>query len=227
MRTDHLAGTSIPRFTYDTPSAPGNDFYALCSGEQPLVLLFLPALDHPIAREYIARYLRTLPALGEVRLACVVRSSARQAAGALGGRELPFPLICDEPGVLYSFMGVETAGLLNWSFAAQRIFKDAQSRGLHYDRKAPQLLPLTLVIGAEGRILFSHYGRSLTDLPDDCAALREICDEVTALRARADAARPSPQKGAPASPHADETLTLPDLAGLVQDDEDALGSLFD
>ena len=32
MKSEHLVGTSIPRFTYDTPTVPGNDFYALCEG---------------------------------------------------------------------------------------------------------------------------------------------------------------------------------------------------
>ena len=43
MSSEHLVGTSIPRFTFDTPTRPGNDFYALCEGEQPLVMIFLPA----------------------------------------------------------------------------------------------------------------------------------------------------------------------------------------
>lgn len=227
MRTDHLAGTSIPRFTYDTPSSPGNDFYALCGGDKPLVMIFLPAFDHPITREYITRYLKTLPALEGVQLACVVRSGPRQVAQALEGRDLPFTVICDAPGVLYNFMGIETAGLLNWSFEAQRILRSAQAKGLRYDRKAPQLLPLTLVVGAEGAILFTHYGRSLTDMPGDCGAIYTLCDEVCELTRRARAGADAPQKSK-AGPHSDETLTLPDLAGdLSEPEEDALGKLFD
>ena len=88
MRTDHLAGTSILRFTYDTPWSPGNDFYSLCAGDTPLVMIFLPAFDHPITRAYITRYLKTLPDLKGVRLACVVRSGPRQVAQALEGRQL-------------------------------------------------------------------------------------------------------------------------------------------
>ena len=42
MKSEHLVGTSIPRFTYDTPTVPGNDFYALCEGEHPLCMIFLP-----------------------------------------------------------------------------------------------------------------------------------------------------------------------------------------
>lgn len=77
MKSEHLVGTSIPRFTYDTPTVPGNDFYALCEGEHPLCMIFLPGFDHPVSREYITRYLKTLPQLKGARLVCVVRSSAQ------------------------------------------------------------------------------------------------------------------------------------------------------
>ena len=230
MRTDHLAGTSIPRFTYDTPSSPGNDFYALCAGDKPLAMIFLPAFSHPITRAYITRYLKTMDDLHGVRLACVVRSSARQVAGALEGRGLPFTVICDEPGVLYSFMGVETAGLLNWSFEAQKILRSAQARGQRYDRKAPQLLPLTLVVGPEGNILFTHYGRNLTDMPGDCGEIYSLCDEVCELTGRPAPASSSAPRPARPSLHSDETLTLPDLADDLTGapgEEDAISKLFD
>ena len=206
MKAEHLVGTSIPRFTFDTPTTPGNDFYRLCEGSQPLVMIFLPAFDHPVTREYLTRYLETLPRLREVRLACVVRSSPRMVAKATRGVEFPFPVICDQPGVLYSYLGVEqTRGLLSWSFSAQRIYKSAREAGYHYDRNAPQLLPLTLVVGREGRILFTHSGRSQTDLPEDCTAIRELAHEVVHTMA-AEQRRPHPRCS-------DETLTLPDLVG--------------
>ena len=206
MSSEHLVGTSIPRFTFDTPTKPGNDFYQLCEGEQPLVMIFLPGFDHPVSREYITRYLGTLPKLRGVRLACVVRSSAKMVSKATRGAEFPFPIICDAPGVLYSYLGVEQArGLLSWSFAAQRIYKTAREQGYRYDSSAPQILPLTLVVGPKGKILFTHSGRSQTDLPEDCIAVREIAQEV--LRAKAADAQST-------RPHcSDETLTLPDLVG--------------
>ena len=67
MKSEHLVGTSIPRFTFDTPTTPGNDFYKLCEGEHPLVMIFLPAFDHPVTREYLTRYLQILPRLRGVR----------------------------------------------------------------------------------------------------------------------------------------------------------------
>ena len=213
MSSEHLLGTSIPRFTYDTPTSPGNDFYALCEGQQPLVLIFLPGFDHPVTREYITRYLRTLPQLEQARLACVVRSSAKMVSTATHGAQFPFPVICDAAGVLYSYLGVEQArGLLSWSFSAQRIYKSARDAGYHYDRNAPQILPMTLIVGHDGQILFTHSGRSQTDLPEDCIAIRELAREVVHAKA-ADQRR--------ASHHcSDETLTLPDLIGWDDVDND-------
>ena len=228
MRTDHLAGTSIPRFTYDTHWSPGNDFFALCGGEKPLAMIFLPAFDNPITRAYITRYLKSRADLKGVQLACVVRSSPKAVAEALEGRELPFTVICDQPGVLYNFLGVETAGLLNWSFEAQRIIRSAQARGMRYNRKAPQLLPLTLVVGKEGAILFTHYGRNLTDMPGDCGAICSLCEEVWEMTRRIQGQDDAPAKPkAKPGPHSDETLTLPDLAGDLSEEEDALSKLFD
>lgn len=205
MRAEHLLGTSIPRFTYDTPTVPGNDFYALCGGTQPLAMIFLPGFDNPVSREYITRYLKTLPSLREARLACVVRSSAQDVAAATRGSDFPFTVICDGTGVLYNYLGVEqTRGILSWSFASQRIFKAAKDAGYRYDRTAPQILPLTLVVGKEGKVLFTHSGRSQTDLPEDCAAIRDIVRQVQAASSAHHAANPQ---------CSDETLTLPDLMG--------------
>ena len=213
MSSEHLVGTSIPRFTFDTPTKPGNDFYALCEGEQPLVMIFLPAFDHPVTREYLTHYLKTCARLRGVRLACVVRSSARTVAQATQGAEFPFPIICDAPGVLYSYLGVEQArGLRSWSFAAQRIYKAAKEQGYRYDSSAPQILPLTLVVGHLGKILFIHSGRSQTDLPEDCTAIREIAREVASTLAA------GPE--GPRTRCSDETLTLPDLVGWYDGDND-------
>ena len=134
-------------------------------------------------------------------------------AEATQGKEFPFPIICDAPGVLYSYLGVEQArGLLSWSFSAQRIYKSARDAGYHYDRNAPQILPMTLIVGHEGKILFTHSGRSQTDLPEDCVAIRELAREVIHTKA-ADQRR--------ASHHcSDETLTLPDLIGWDDVDND-------
>ena len=167
MRPDPLTGTVIPCFTYDTPDAAEQDFYELCEGPLPLVLVFLSNFGHPISREYLMRYVRTLPALQSGRLACVVRSQPQRIAEGLGGGTFPFPLICDAEGVLYEHFGIRSsASRLRWTFEAQRIFRRAQEQGYVLQKSEPQLLPLTLAVGPGGQILFAHHGQSLTDLPE-------------------------------------------------------------
>lgn len=69
--------------------------------------------------------------------------------------------------------------------------------------------PRGLIVGHEGKILFTHSGRSQTDLPEDCVAIRELAREVVHTKA-ADQRRTSHHCS-------DETLTLPDLtsAGMM------------
>ena len=84
------------------------------------------------------------------------------------------------------------------------------------------------MVGPEGNILFTHYGRNLTDMPGDCGEIYSLCDEVCELTGR-----PAPASASqPARPslHSDETLTLPDLAGDLTGapgEEDAISKLFD
>ena len=66
--------------------------------------------------------------------------------------------------------------------------------------------------GPRGQNPVHHSGRSQTDLPEDCIAIRELAREVVHTKA-ADQRR--------ASHHcSDETLTLPDLIGWDDVDND-------
>lgn len=209
MKKDQLTGTVIPRFLYDTPTAPGCDFYALCAGDGPLVMVFLPNFGHPISREYLKRYLAGLDELRSGRLACVVRSAPQRIAQALNGAEFPFALICDAEGVLYDHFGVRTTrSLLDWTPEARRIFRAAKADGYRPEKGEAQLLPLTLVVDVGGEILYAHHGQSLTDLPEDCAALERVCAHLLAeLDGPAPQQEPQPQPAAEPDGETDTELS--------------------
>ena len=57
-------------------------------------------------------------------------------------------------------------------------------------------------MGQAGPVPFTHAGRNQTDLPEDCAAIQEIVQAVQLADRRPDALC------------SDETLTLPDLVGV-------------
>ena len=189
MKTDALTGTVIPRFLYDTPTRPGCDFCRLCAGPQPLLMVFLPNFGHPISREYLRRYLQSFAQLQSGRLACVVQSEPQRIAALLGGAEFPFEVICDAEGVLYEHFGVkQTTSVLDWSLEAARIFRAARADGYAPKKGEPQRLPLTLAVGPQGQVLFAHHGQSLTDLPEDCAAVERVCAGLQPLYAEPAAA---------------------------------------
>lgn len=178
MKPKDLTGAVIDRFSYDTPEQAQADFYTLCDADKPLILVFLPNFGHPISRVYLTRYMDSLSNLVSGRLACVVRSNPENIASKLE-TPYPFPLICDEVGALYEYFGVQsTSSRMAWSFTAARIFREAIKQGYQMEKGAAQLLPLTLVVGRGGKVLFSHYGESLTDLPEDCNAMERVCSKL-------------------------------------------------
>lgn len=174
------AGSVIPEFHYDTPYRPQQSFYELLEGEKPVFFVFLRNFGHPITRNYIMRYIETADELRSARLACVVRTRPHVIANAIPEGAMPYQLICDAEGVLYRFFAVpeETSKLKSYSLEALKILKAARRQGFSSAKNEPQQLPLTLLVGPGGRVLFAHYGSSLTDLPADCEAMQKVAQEL-------------------------------------------------
>ena len=224
MKPLDLNGAVIDSFLYDAPGRPDADFHALCEGEKPLVLVFFSNIGHPISRAFLTRYKETLSQLTAGRLACVVRTPAHVAEEKLPAG-YPLYFICDPDGDIYDALAVQTTtSRFAWSLTAVRIFREAKKKGFVLDKKAPQTLPLTLVLGPGGKVLFYHYGESLTDMPEDCGAIQRICEKL-APKDRQPAlavcpAAPEAQTAAAAAPaeNLDETQQL-DLKGWFSPEE--------
>lgn len=171
------AGDVLPEFTYDTPYAAQNSFYELLDqDERPLFLIFLRNFGHPITRHYVVQYAQTIAELYDARLACVVRSRPEVISENLPEGTLPYPIICDAEGILYDYLEVPMAKnrFTAYSLAGMRILKQARKQGFEEEPDAPQQLPLTLLLDQEGLVLMSHYGTSITDQPENCAAMQNI-----------------------------------------------------
>lgn len=173
-------GSVIPEFKYDTPYRPQQSFYELLEGETPTFFVFLRNFGHPITRHYIMRYIETADELRSARLVCVVRTRPHVIADAIPEGMMPYELMCDAEGVLYKFFNVpmETSKLKSYSLEALKILKAAQKQGFTSAKNEPQQLPLTLLTAPGGRVLFTHYGESLTDLPADCEAMQHMAEEL-------------------------------------------------
>lgn len=173
------AGDVLPEFTYDTPYAAQNSFYALLEqDERPVFLIFLRNFGHPLTRHYVVRYAQTIAELYDARLACVVRSRPEVINENLPEGTLPYTLICDAEGVLYDYLEVPQAKnrFTAYSLEGMRILKQARKQGFEEEPDAPQQLPLTLLLDRGGLVLMSHYGNSITDQPESCAAMQAVMD---------------------------------------------------
>ena len=173
-------GEKLPFFQYDTPYSAANSFRALLQDQSPLVLVFFSNFGHPVTRTFVSRYAHSRYRLTHGGFAMVVRSDPARLASSVGPRTLPYPLLCDADGVLYDLLDipVRSGFWRTCSLEAWQILKKARRRGYNAPAGAPQQMPLTLILDAEGRVLFCHYGTSLTDVPADCGAMQELLDEL-------------------------------------------------
>lgn len=174
------AGSVIPEFQYDTPYRPQQSFYGLLEGEKPVFLVFLRNFGHPITRHYILRYIESADELRSARLVCVVRTRPHVISRAIPEGAMPYEIICDAEGVLYRFFDVpeEHSKLKSYSLEALKILKAAKRQGFSSAKNEPQQLPLTVLAAPGGRVLFAHYGASLTDMPADCEAMQRVAEEL-------------------------------------------------
>ena len=109
-----------------------------------------------------------------------MRSRADKLARSIGPDTLPYPLLCDAAGVLYEHLSIPTSKstLMSYSLEGWRILREAKKQGYRPVKGAEQQLPLTLILDRDGTVLFCHYGASLTDVPEDCAAIQSLLEEM-------------------------------------------------
>ena len=109
-----------------------------------------------------------------------MRSRADKLARSIGPDTLPYPLLCDAAGVLYEHLSIPTSKstLMSYSLEGWRILREAKKQGYQPVKGAEQQLPLTLILDRDGTVLFCHYGASLTDVPEDCAAIQSLLEEM-------------------------------------------------
>ncbi len=174
-------GDHMPEFSYDTPYEPQNSFYALLEAdERPLFMVFLRNFGHPFTRHYIVRYAQSIRELYSARLVCVVQTRPETIGPHLPKGTMPYPVICDAEGALYEYFEIPRlrGRMRTLSWEGLRILKEAEKQGYHESKETAQQMPLTLLVSPGGEVLLAHYGKSVTDQPEDCAAMEMVCQEM-------------------------------------------------
>ena len=212
-------GDKLPFFRYDTPYSAQNRFRDLLAAQAPLVLVFMNNFGHPVTRTFAERYARTYRRLYSGGFALVVRSRADKLARSIGPGTLPYPLLCDADGVLYDLLDIpqRSGGLTAYSLEAWQILREAKKNGYRPPKDARLDLPLTLILDEDGTVLFSHYGGSLTDVPEDCAAMQALLEELDLARPQA-VDEPDDDSDVTIYAPADEAPSIPGLDS--RDDRD-------
>ena len=169
-------GDKLPFFRYDTPYSRDNRSRALLAENPPLVLVFMSNFGHPVTRTFADRYARTHHALMAGSFALVVRSRPEKLAASLAPDTLPYPLLCDAEGTLYDHLAIprRSGTLTTYSLEGWNMLRRARREGYRPPKNNTQQLPLTLILDADGTVLFCHYGETLTDVPADCAAMQQL-----------------------------------------------------
>ena len=155
MKSEHLVGTSIPRFTFDTPTTPGNDFYSLCEGSQPLVSYHYGKEDAAGYRKLL-RYGATAVAIMTAVIFAGVMLFAPQIAGIFVDAEKPW-LAADTAGALrryglcYLLLGgnILMGGFLTAVEQPRAAISISVGRGLAF--QAGALFLLAFAVGGDGR----------------------------------------------------------------------------
>ncbi len=169
-------GEKLPFFRYDTPYSTNNRSRLLLKKKPPLVLVFMGNFGHPITRTFAERYADTHIALTAGSLALVVRSQPGKLAGKIFENTLPYPLLCDAEGTLYDYLSIpqRSGTLTTCSLEGWNILRKARRNGYRPPKGNVQQLPLTLILDADSVVRFCHYGETLTDVPEDCAAMQML-----------------------------------------------------
>ena len=174
------AGDVIPEFRFDTPYHPQQSFYELLEGEKPVFVVFLRNFGHPLTRHYIMEYIKSAGSLRSARLVCVVQTKPQTISRAIPEGAMPYGLMCDAESVLYRFFAVpsEKSRMKCFSLKGMKIINEAKKQGFRPKPGEEWQLPLTLLVGPAGRVLLAHYGATVTDLPEDCAAMEELAADL-------------------------------------------------
>jgi len=137
---------------------------------KPLLLMFFRYASCPMCnlrlRDFARQYAR-LEGRG-LNVVAVFHSSASSIRAHAGGQGYPFPLVADPEFEIYRKYGVETSWpRLLLSMALPSFYVD-WIRSMRYGfwggfARQMAKMPADFLIGADGRIVMTHYGRDIGD----------------------------------------------------------------
>ena len=141
--------------------------------QRPIVLCFVRSLSNPLTREALAILQQHWPRfdLEGVQVVAVTDSEPVVAQDFVPRYHVLFPVICDPEHALFQAFQVGGDQALAGTVRAlagggvRNAFRALRHGHGPLERKQLKL-PAEFVVAPDGRLLYSHYGRSMTDVPD-------------------------------------------------------------
>jgi peroxiredoxin len=166
-------GQTMPDFEYVTPFSAGHTLAATAVAAPKTALVFLRYWGCPLCQydiHLLAQAHKDLTAKGG-QLLVVLQSDPKGLAEQLGSETaLPFPIVCDPEQKLYKEFCIEPAASMMKMADLKMVGRIVKATKLGFKHGAyegdEQQLPAAFVVDGERKVLYAHYAKSVSDMPD-------------------------------------------------------------
>ena len=173
-------GDTMPDFSFDSPFSRGNTL-AQAMGGGKTAIVFLRYYGCTLCRLDLAQYKAGYAALQQAggQLLVVLQSDADLLRQELeGNNSYPFDIVCDPKGALYrqfDILPAESKAKMAGPGTLAKIAKATAAGHRHGRYEGDELqLPAAFVLGADRRVLFAHYAKTVDDVP----TARQLADQL-------------------------------------------------
>ena len=166
-------GQMMPDFDYVTPFTTGHTLAETAAKAPKTALVFLRYWGCPLCQydiHLLAQAYDEITAAGG-QLLVVLQSDPAGLADQLGAPDkLPFPIICDPDQKLYQDFCIAPAPSMAKMADLKMVGRIIKATSLGFKHGAyegdEQQLPAAFVVDGDRKILYAHYAKSVSDMPD-------------------------------------------------------------
>ena len=166
-------GQIMPDFDYVTPFSTGHTLAQTAANAKKTALVFLRYWGCPLCQydiHLLAQAHGDITAHGG-QLLVVLQSDPKGLAEKLEREDaLPFPIVCDPDQKLYKQFAIAPAASMAKMADLKMIGRIVKATKLGFKHGEyegdEQQLPAAFVVDADRKVLYAHYAKSVSDMPD-------------------------------------------------------------
>ncbi len=167
-----------PDFDFNTPWKAGQQFYK-AAGNNMSVLIFLRYLGCPVCQMEMARIKHDIGLfnLKKAGVFVILQSRPEIVAKLTQEKDWPHVVICDPDAEIFVKYGVVHGGILKYLHPAglAAVIKATLKGFRHgkFEGRETQT-PAVFIAGADRRITYAYYGRTISDVPSTADILANL-----------------------------------------------------